>query len=61
MGVLIGLFAVNVIVMVAKFLDIGKWGNISTLVPGFFCFAIAVAIYVGIKKIDKELKNRENE
>ena len=57
-GVFICVFALNVTEMVAKFLDIGKLENISTLVPGFVCIMMAIPMYMGIKKIDEELKNR---
>ena len=56
--VFIGVFALNVTMMVDKFLDIGKWENISTLVPGFVCIMMAIPMYMGIKKINEELKNR---
>jgi len=57
-GVFIGVFALSVTMMVDKFLDIGKWENISILVPGFVCIMMAIPMYMGIKKIDEELKNR---
>jgi len=57
-GVFISVFALNVTMMVDKFLDIGKWENISTLVPGFVCIMMAIPMYMSIKKINEELKNR---
>ena len=60
-GILISVFGLSVIIIVLKYLDIGYWGKSSTLVPGLVCFLMAVGMYMRIRRINEELKNRWKE
>jgi membrane protein CcdC involved in cytochrome C biogenesis len=60
-GILIGLFIVSMTIAVLESLDIGEWGNSSTLVPGLACLVVAIPMVVSFKKISKELEKRKIE
>ena len=46
--------------MLINDLVIGKGFTISLFVPAVACIVISMPIYMGKRKIEKELKNREN-
>jgi len=52
-GILIGLFIVSITIAVLESLDIGEWGNSSTLVPGLACLVVALPMVVSVRKLVK--------
>ena len=59
LSILVGVIILNILVFVVLIV-IGKSFNPSSFVPTFFCIFIGIIIYGGKRKIDEELKRREN-
>ncbi len=58
-GICFGVFIVEIVVMIILLVK-GKQENILTLLPGFVLLFFAIYMYIGVKKINKELKGRED-
>ena len=58
--ILIGVGALSLIAGVWQYVN-EELENMSNVVPGFVCLFLALVMYSGIKKINRELKSREKE
>ena len=58
--ILIGVGALSLIAGVWQYLN-EEVENTSNVAPGFICLFLALVMYSGIKKINRELKSREKE